>query len=176
VMDLYVANVIHELQRKSLPDPFNGFENVQILFTKHFMKRLEQKKLPEWYKRWRPYEMRPAAFKRVGGNVFTFYRERSEPELKLAGIPPASVLFYSQWSRYRAEVSFKKTESFCNKHGIEIVEAHTSGHAVCEDLQRLEKALNPKKVIPIHSNSPEKYVKYFGVKVDCLQDGELQDV
>ncbi len=176
VMDLYVANVIHALERKSLPDPFNGFKDVQVLFTKHFMKRLEQKKIPDWYKRWRPYEVRSSELKRAGGNVFAFYRENSEPELEPAGIPSGSVLFYSQWKGYMTEPSFKPTEAFCKKHSIAIVEAHTSGHAVVDDLVRLEKALNPRKITPIHSNSPEKYSKYFGNKVDCLQDGELREI
>ncbi len=176
VMDLYVANVIHELGRKSLPNPLAGFADVKILFTKHFMKKLLQKKNPAWFERWRPYEISATTLKRLGGKAFVFYRERSEVELERAGIPSGSVLFYSQWSGYMAEDSFKPTEAFCKKHGIAIVEAHTSGHAVVEDLQRLEEALNPKKVIPIHSNNPEKYNMYFGDKVVCLQDGEVFEV
>lgn len=176
VQDLYVANVIHELGRKSLPGPLNGFGDVKVLFTKHFMKRMEQKSLPDWYKRWRPFEIRSAALKRAGGDVFVFYRERSEPELETAGIPPGSVLFYSQWSGYRSEPSFKPTETFCKKHGIAIVEAHTSGHAVVKDLELLEKALNPGKVVPIHTQSPEKFQEYFGSKVCFLQDGESWEV
>ena len=120
--------------------------------------------------------MRASALKRAGGNVFIFYRENSEPELEPAGVPSGSVLFYSQWKGYMLEPSFRPTEVFCKKHDIAIVEAHTSGHAVVDDLVRLEKALKPVKIIPIHSNSPEKYRKYFGDKVDCLHDGELREV
>jgi len=174
VMDLYMANVLHELGRKSLPCPSSGFRDIKVLFTKHFMKKLEQKKIADWYKkRWRSYEISAAALRRQGGKVFLIYRANSEPELEEAGIPPKSVLFYSQWSGYMAEKSFQPTGVFCEKHNIAIAEAHTSGHAVLADLKRFAKAVNPKAIIPIHTEHADQYEKHFGDKVHCLSDEEI---
>ena len=161
ILDLYMANVLHELGRKSMPIPSNGFKDVKVLFTKHFMKKLEQKKMPDWYKRWRPYEISPAALRRLGGNVFVIYRERSQPELEAAGILPKSVLFYSQWSGYMAEQSFKPTEVFCKKYGVEILQMHTSGHATVEDLKRFAEALDPQTLIPMHTFGADKFHELF---------------
>ena len=172
VLDLYMANVLHELGRKSMPVPSNGFKDVKVLFTKHFMKKLEQKKLPDWYKRWRPYEISAAALRRRGGNAFVIYRERSQPELEDTGIPPKSVLFYSQWSGYMAEPSFKPTEAFCKKHGVDILQAHTSGHATVEDLKRFADALASQTLVPIHTFGAEKFHKLFN-NVRELKDEEV---
>ena len=173
VLDLYMANVLHELKRKSMPVPSNGFTDVKVLFTKHFMKKLEQKKLPDWYKkRWRSYEISPSALRRRGGNVFVIYRERSQPELEDTGIPPRSVLFYSQWEGYMVEQSFKPVEVFCKKHGVDILQAHTSGHATVKDLKRLETALKPQTLVPIHTFGAEKFHTLFS-NVRELKDEEV---
>ena len=172
VLDLYMANVLHEIERKSMPVPSNGFKDVKVLFTKHFMRKLEQKKLPDWYKRWWSWEISSAALRRKGGKVFVIYRERSQPELEVAGIPPKSVLFYSQWSGYMAEPSYKPTEAFCKKHGIDILQTHTSGHATVEDLKRFATALDPKTIVPIHTFAAEKFHELFK-NVKELQDEEV---
>ena len=173
VLDLYMANVLYELERKSMPIPSNGFEDMKVLFTHHFMKKLEKKKLPDWYrKRWRPYEISPAVLRRCKGKVFVIYRERSQLELELAGIPPKSVLFYSQWSGYTAEPSYKPTEDFCRKHGIDILQVHTSGHATVKDLKRFADALKPQVLVPIHTFGAEKFHELFN-NVRELKDEEV---
>ena len=172
VLDLYMANILHGIERKSMPAPSNGFTDVKVLFTKHFMRKLEQKKIPDWYRRWRSYEISSAALRRKGGNVFVIYRERSHPELETTGIPPKSVLFYSQWDGYMTEPSFEPTKVFCKKHDIDIVQAHTSGHAVVEDLKRFADALNPHTLVPMHTFGAEKFHELFK-NVRELKDEEV---
>jgi len=172
VLDLYMANILHGIERKSMPVPFNGFTDVKVLFTKHFMRKLEQKKMPDWYKRWRPYEISPVVLRRKGGNVFAIYRERSHPELETAGIPPKSALFYSQWDGYMTELSFEPTKAFCKKHDIDIIQAHASGHAIVEDLKRFAAALSPKILVPMHTFGAEKFHKVF-TNVRELKDEEV---
>ena len=174
VMDLYITNVIYELGRKSLPCPTNGFKDVRVLFTKHFMKSLSRKDKKGWYTRWRDYEIRPEELSRYGGKVFMAYRDSSIPEIEKAGVPSDSVLFYSQWHDYMKEPSFGITREFMQKHTITRAEEHTSGHAPIEDLKRLAKAIDPRQyIIPIHTDKPDKFREYFGEKVMVLSDEQL---
>lgn len=173
VMDLYMANVIYELGRKSLPCPTSGFKDIKVIFTKHFMKCLLKKDKKEWYTRWRPYEIRSEDLRRYGGKVFMAYRNSSIPEIEKVGVPSDSVLFYSQWHDYMKEQSFNISREFMKKHNIVRVEEHTSGHAPIEDLKRLAKAISPRQyIIPIHTEKPEKFREYFGEKVMVLLDGQ----
>jgi len=55
---------------------------------------------------------------------------------------------------------------------IDFIYVHTSGHAVMTDLQKLEKALNPLKLVPIHTEYPGGYEQYFK-NVTLLKDGEI---
>jgi len=172
ILDLYAANVLYELGRKTLPLPTNSFKDVKVLFTKHFMKKLSIRKKKDWYTRWRPYEISPEELHRLGGKAFVIYRERSIPELEIAGIPAGSVLFYAQWRDYMKETSFDETRKFMKKHKISLIEAHTSGHAPVKDLKRLARVLNPGFIIPIHTKERDKFSRYFGKKVYLLNDGE----
>ncbi len=176
VLDLYAVNIMHELGRKSLPLPTNGFKDVRVLFTKQLMKRLLERDLKGWYERWRPYEISPAALQRTGKKAFVMYRDSSVHEFEAAGIPKDSVLFYSMWSQYTLEPSFEKTQAFLDRHKIMLKEMHTSGHAVLPDLKRFAQSMDPDVIIPIHTEYPDKYREHFGKKVRCLKDGELFEV
>lgn len=85
-------------------------------------------------------------------------------------------IIYSQWMGYLEEEGQ-------GMHGVEelnklredpranFIYAHTSGHAVLEDLKRFASALNPKMLIPIHTEYPGKFKQYFD-NVIVLEDGQ----
>lgn len=51
---------------------------------------------------------------------------------------------------------------------------HTSGHCDMESLEKLIEILQPKSIIPIHTESPQKFAELFGDKwpITVLKDGE----
>lgn len=82
------------------------------------------------------------------------------------------VFFYSLWNGYRDEPRQAELEAFLSQRGFEFVEAHTSGHADTETLQRLLAKLNPQQIIPIHTSLPQGFAKFSG-KVRIAQNGEV---
>lgn len=172
VLDLYTANILFELDRKSLPVPTNGHKNIKILFTHYFMRRLAEQNLKKWYERWRPWEIDAKGLQRLGRKAFVLYRESSLHELEKAGVPKDSVFLYSLWSQYTLEPSFDRTRAFLDRHGIQLKEMHTSGHAVLPDLKQFAQAVSPEVIVPIHTEHPDMYRGHFGNKVRCLRDGE----
>ena len=80
---------------------------------------------------------------------------------------PVSVI-YSQWQGY-----LKCSDSECygaetmnafkqgSIDGIEYHYAHTSGHATVSDLQSFAIALNPKVLVPIHTEHPARFTDLF---------------
>ncbi len=54
-----------------------------------------------------------------------------------------------------------------------IIPLHTSGHAYIEDLQKMVDTMNPKFIIPIHTESKEKYKELFHADVIELSDGQI---
>jgi ribonuclease J len=84
-------------------------------------------------------------------------------------------VIYSQWQGY---LDGKHSDYFGADHiaeyrndsEINFVYAHTSGHAPLKDLQILAKALNPKNLVPIHTEYGEEFCKSFD-NVMTLTDG-----
>ena len=67
------------------------------------------------------------------------------------------VLVYSFWSGYRETESMKEFLSECEKLGLRIVTLHTSGHADENAIKELIETVNPKVLIPIHTENAQKF-------------------
>ncbi|HUS23015.1 MAG TPA: MBL fold metallo-hydrolase RNA specificity domain-containing protein [Aeromicrobium sp.] len=82
---------------------------------------------------------------------------------------------WSLWTGYLDEPSGVALQKFLAERDIPLTVHHTSGHASVKDLQRLATALEPARVVPIHSLAGHKYSDYFdGVSVQA--DGEWWEV
>ena len=67
------------------------------------------------------------------------------------------LLVYSFWSGYRETESMKNFLSECEKLGLRIVTLHTSGHADECTIQKLIETVNPKILIPIHTENAQRF-------------------
>ena len=66
----------------------------------------------------------------------------------------------------------QKLRGWVEERKMNLVYAHTSGHAYPATLQRLDEALAPKQIIPIHTLFPEEYPALFRQPVRIVHDGE----
>ncbi len=82
---------------------------------------------------------------------------------------------YSQWEGYWERGEYDDVKTWLEENGIEKQSIHTSGHASPVDLKRFVKALNPTKVVPIHTFQPEQYEKMYP-SVEVHEDGEWWSV
>ena len=92
---------------------------------------------------------------------------------------PVNVI-YSQWLGYldgthAGYVGSDQIAAYRSDPAINFVYAHTSGHAPVADLQRLASALNPRKLVPIHTEHGEDFSHIFA-NVVRLNDGEVFDL
>lgn len=71
------------------------------------------------------------------------------------------------WSTYGA----REMSSLAFDPRVNFVYAHTSGHAALEDLQAFAGALNPKMLIPVHTEHRDEFREHFDNVVE-LEDGE----
>lgn len=70
------------------------------------------------------------------------------------------VLIYSMFAGHLEKPSFVKFLDFMEKKGLEICTIHTSGHADAETIDRLIKKVNPKTIIPLHTECAEWFLRY----------------
>ncbi|MDD3888791.1 MAG: MBL fold metallo-hydrolase RNA specificity domain-containing protein [Syntrophomonadaceae bacterium] len=53
----------------------------------------------------------------------------------------------------------------CEDLGLEIITLHTSGHADPDTIKELIGHTNPTKIIPIHTENADWFVKEYGDKI-----------
>lgn len=76
-------------------------------------------------------------------------------------------IIFSMWKGY-----LDRPSQFNDYKDI-ITLLHTSGHAYIEDLQKLVQIMQPKNLIPIHTEYKEKYKDLFSSKIIELDDGQV---
>lgn len=97
-------------------------------------------------------------------------------ELIRAGVLDGSgVAVWSLWDGYMAEPSGVRLRALLDEHGVELVHVHTSGHASVADLKRLVAALQPTRVVPMHSEGGGRFPEIFP-RVELRDDGEWWEV
>lgn len=81
-------------------------------------------------------------------------------------------LIYSQWEGYNEDKKKSKAFwEFVKTHDLKYRHIHTSGHATARALKQLADALQPRHIIPIHTDYPEKFREIFGKRVIVADDG-----
>jgi ribonuclease J len=88
-------------------------------------------------------------------------------------------LIYSQWQgylKYSSKDYFGAEEIAALKDDpqVDFTYAHTSGHATLEDLQSFARAINPRALVPIHTEFADDYTGHFD-NVVSIEDGTPYD-
>ena len=76
-------------------------------------------------------------------------------------------LFYSMWEGYKKEKNTKEFLEFMEEKGVKIISLHTSGHADEKDFDKLIKKIEPKIIIPVHTENFEWFKKYENCEIIC---------
>lgn len=71
------------------------------------------------------------------------------------------LLIYSFWSGYRETERMRIFLAECEKLGLQVVTLHTSGHADENTIKKLIETVNPKELIPIHTENAYRFREIF---------------
>ena len=91
------------------------------------------------------------------------YLEKYSEEFSFEG----GTLFYSMWEGYKKEKNTKEFLEFMEEKGVKIISLHTSGHADEKDFDKLIKKVEPKIIIPVHTENSEWFKRYEKCEVIC---------
>ena len=68
---------------------------------------------------------------------------------------------YSKWSGYADSDNVERVLQYAKKNNMEVVSLHTSGHGDLSSLKKIAANCTPKRVIPIHTEYPERFKDSF---------------
>lgn len=177
VVDFYTAHVLAELgQCKGggrLPFPGN-LPGIRVWYPHFLTDRLKQEGKDTIVNRFAmpPFKMSRKDMPERLDKIMLYVRPGMNFDLeRIPGID-GSVLLYSLWNGYREKKSTKGFLDALHNLGIKEHYVHTSGHAPIPTLQRLVDMIQPKRLVPIHTQHPKDYER-FGVPVVEIEDGGI---
>lgn len=182
VIDIYTAWVLEKMEIVSKSVPNMNWEGVKVI----------KKYGGSYYKKLLEYEEYFKSFKsRVFKDNVALEDIEKNPQKYFVKISPWHIekmlndtkiqnpnIIYSQWLGYlKEDFSETKTVQLFEKlkNRSNWIYAHTSGHADLKTLKKFASSLQPKKLIPIHTEYKEEFEEHFD-RVMVLDDGESFDI
>jgi len=182
VIDPYTASVLNAVKTPRNTIPQFDWKKIKVFIANYFGRRgdIYIKKINESVlKNLIPYlgkcKIKPYDLSKIDSKVIMLMRNTMIPPVEQIRGIKGSKLIYSQWKGYidKDNRESRKFKNFIKRNSLDVEFVHTSGHATIDKLKKLAGAVNPKgKIIPIHTFTPEKFIKHFGKKVLLLKDGE----
>ncbi len=173
LIDVYVAYVLYKLRAQGVL-PQAWWNGVQVFFPRRLADSMNRRNLDSIRELFRPYAVDPADQMENPGGYLVIGRPSMADDLAAMNLDGAAFA-WSMWSGYLNDPSADALRALAASRGIKIQTIHASGHAYRDDLQRLARALAPKRVVPIHTMTPDLFRDLFD-NVVTLDDGERLDL
>ena len=175
VLDPYTANVLVAVAKLNPHIPtVTTAKQMRVYFPYYLTKRLLERN-PEGY----IYSLEPRKNK-VSYNDFM-----TKPKRYVMLVRPSALsyleklsirhirLIKSIWGGYWNEPNTERFRSWVEEHCEAVKDIHSSGHADTQSLQRIAQFVNPKTIIPIHTDSPSSFSAIFcDYNIRVLNDNE----
>jgi len=151
VADLYLARILDELAMPSLPRASE--DGLRVYLPAAQKRRIVIERDFDVLSPYRSSRIYPEEIIRHPAGWVMLFRESMTRDIERLGPRAASTLIYSIWPGYLNRGTSTLT-AWCQRHGIAVELAHTSGHADAATLARLAKAINATAVVPVHTEAP----------------------
>ena len=176
VVDLYAANIAMATGRPSIPQP--GFPDYRVWLP--FWQRVRVKEAEEFGRVNSLGSTRifPEDFAALSTKAVFLFRPSMARELEKVSCLGNARLVWSMWSGYLRPPHDSTIRPFLDRHNIVPLQHHSSGHASIEDIKRLVSALQPRRVVPMHTFGPDRFVEVLAglAPVVVQEDGQWWNV
>ena len=169
VIDLYAAALLAATGNRNIPQSF--WDDVRLFVPQRQRVRVKKLKAFAVLRAHDRHRVFPESLAALAPKSIFLFRHALAEDLEKAECLAGARLVWSQWDGYRGHPSFAQLFEWQARMGLPIESLHTSGHASIADLQRLAKAIEPKRLVPIHSFESGRYAEFFS-NVEHHNDGE----
>ncbi len=172
IIDFYTAETLEKLGKYArVPQP--SWPGVHVCYPRRLERFFKVMGLDDILQRHRSNRVSWTAIGKNEDNAVMLTRPGFLPDIQEYLALKNATWIYSMWPGYlERENAFDDLRAYLQEKGVRIEILHTSGHAGLPDLIKLVEAVNPKVVIPIHSNHPELLRSHIAI-VKLVSDGEL---
>jgi len=174
VVDVYTANVLHELHGLGNKIPYPSYKKMKVFYPLRLTKKVFDEIGAEYANRFSPYRISREQVAAEQNEIVMWVRSSMKTDLIRCKLKGGTFIF-SMWQKYRENKYQQAFEKWLTEQGFNDIYMHTSGHATISDIRRLIDGLNPKRVVPIHTMDPNAFLEYSD-KVDLFNDGVTFEV
>lgn len=170
VVDVYGANILDTLSDfAKLPSLLKGYPNMGIYFYSKPTSKMYRDKQEKLVHKFHHKKIEKEDIIKNPSNYVLLVRSSMVRDLESMNIKDGN-LIYSMWAGYKDQPKTKEFIDLFLSNNFKLIDIHTSGHADVETLKEYANAINPKIIIPIHTNNKKDYKSIFSQKILELED------
>ncbi|TPI59856.1 MBL fold metallo-hydrolase [Mesorhizobium sp. B3-1-3] len=175
IVDAYGAEVLKATDTASIPKPADCWDDVKVYIPKYQRRLLVQNEIAHLVDAYKGHRIFPEKLPGEASKSVMIVRPWMLSDLQEVGALNEARAIWSQWDGYLAQETGIRFTEKCRELGVPMETIHTSGHADILDLQRYAKAVDPGRLIPIHTFFPDRYEGLFA-NVVTSEDGNWLEV
>lgn len=180
VIDIYTAWVLEQMKQISPHIPKMEWEEVAVYASHNMNEKLKSNPgyFGDFSKRMYSYRIKKEDLQAKPSQYLYLSKMSTFPIIELYKKDKPVNVIYSQWLGYLKNKDYfgsVEMSAYQNDPQVNFVYAHTSGHATVEDLKKFAMALNPKMLVPIHTEHKDKFKEIFNNVIE-LSDGQTLKV
>jgi len=168
IVDLYTAEILRATGNDKLPQW--DWEGVRVFLPKSQKYQIMKENLFDLAKVYKQARIYPENLAKEASRSVMLFRPSMIGDLESAKCLQSSKIVYSLWEGYLKMDRQRPFLDWVEKLNFPLVQIHTSGHAAIDDLKKFSNAINPKKLVPIHSFNTDRCNEFFN-RVENKKDG-----
>ena len=173
IIDLYTAAILEATGNEKLPQSY--WSDVALYVPQSQRVQIKENAWFDLLKKHSANRIFIENLQQVSRKSTLLFRPLHRFDLERGNCLSGATYIYSQWEGYWERGVYDSVKDWLVRHSIQKHSIHTSGHASPADLKRMVSAIDPHKVVPIHSFFPDKYPELFP-NVEAHNDGEWWEV
>jgi len=173
IIDLYTAVILEATGNKHIPQ--SDWPEIALFVPQAQRIQIKENAWFDLLKRHATNRIYIEHLQEAPKNSTLLFRPLHRFDLERGNCLKGAVYIYSQWEGYWDQGAYDMIKVWLERNAIPKINIHTSGHASPIDLKKLAAAIDPRKVVPIHSFMPERYSELFH-NVEAHDDGEWWEV
>lgn len=173
LLDVYAMEILRATGKPNLPNA--GWPNLSIYIPEYQRRHLARNQRFDLLEPYRSARIFREHIAEIADRVVMLFRPAMTRDLELGNLWNNARAIWSQWDGYLEAGPGAKLKADLLGRGISLEVIHTSGHASITDLKRLASALNPRRLVPIHTFHGDRFSHHFE-NVTRRDDGEWWNV
>ena len=174
VADVYCAYVMHLIGLKTIPRPRRE-DGIRVLYPNRLASSLKKRRLEKIHDMFLASQVTLAEILEAPTRHLMLFRPSMIEDDFEGRMPERVKCFFSRWEGYLDKPDWVAARAKIEAVGGDLIPVHTSGHIFAQDLSTFIRKVNPRLLVPIHTQKPEAFQGIFE-PVRVLSDGEPFEV